>query len=54
MTGSLEKQMNVCNCENIGIKLCDSLRMQYGFDAISLMPTNLMDLEIIIIHLTVM
>ena len=24
-----------------GIKLCESLRQQYGFDAISLMPTNL-------------
>ena len=24
-----------------GIKLCESLRKQYGFDAISLMPTNL-------------
>ena len=24
-----------------GIKLCESLRFQYGFDAISLMPTNL-------------
>ena len=24
-----------------GIKLCQSLRIQYGFDAISLMPTNL-------------
>ena len=24
-----------------GIKLCDALRIQYGFDAISLMPTNL-------------
>ena len=24
-----------------GIKLCESLRIQYGFDAISLMPTNL-------------
>ena len=24
-----------------GIKLCESLNMQYGFDAISLMPTNL-------------
>ena len=24
-----------------GIKLCDALRKQYGFDAISLMPTNL-------------
>ena len=24
-----------------GIKLCESLRRQYGFDAISLMPTNL-------------
>ena len=24
-----------------GIKLCEALRMQHGFDAISLMPTNL-------------
>ena len=24
-----------------GIKLCQALRQQYGFDAISLMPTNL-------------
>ena len=24
-----------------GIKLCDALRIQYGFDSISLMPTNL-------------
>ena len=24
-----------------GIKLCEALRMQYGFDAISIMPTNL-------------
>ena len=24
-----------------GLKLCESLRLQYGFDAISLMPTNL-------------
>ena len=24
-----------------GIKLCEALRQQYGFDAISLMPTNL-------------
>ena len=24
-----------------GIKLCEALRKQYGFDAISLMPTNL-------------
>ena len=24
-----------------GIKLCSSIREQYGFDAISLMPTNL-------------
>ena len=24
-----------------GIKLCEALRDQYGFDAISLMPTNL-------------
>ena len=25
-----------------GIKLCEALRLQHGFDAISLMPTNLM------------
>ena len=24
-----------------GIKLCEALRIQYNFDAISLMPTNL-------------
>ena len=24
-----------------GLKLCEALRKQYGFDAISLMPTNL-------------
>ena len=24
-----------------GLRLCNSLRKQYGFDAISLMPTNL-------------
>ena len=24
-----------------GIKLCEALRLQHGFDAISLMPTNL-------------
>ena len=31
----------VCDCQDHGIKLCESLRKQYGFDAISLMPTNL-------------
>ena len=32
-----------------GIKLCDALRIQHNFDAISLMPTNLYGPEIIII-----
>ena len=31
----------VCNCKISGIKLCEALRKQYNFDAISLMPTNL-------------
>ena len=31
----------VCNSKNFGIKLCEALRRQYGFNAISLMPTNL-------------
>jgi len=31
----------VCDRQDHGIKLCESLRKQYGFDAISLMPTNL-------------
>ena len=37
-----------------GIKLCEALRIQHGFDAISLMPTNLYGQEIIIILLIVM
>ena len=31
----------VRNCKIAGIKLCEALRLQHGFDAISLMPTNL-------------
>ena len=31
----------VCNSKIAGIKLCEALRKQYNFDAISLMPTNL-------------
>ena len=42
MTGSLESTNECYAISKIcGIKLCDSLRRQYGFDAISLMPTNL-------------
>ena len=37
-----------------GIKLCQALREQYKFDAISLMPTNLYGPEIIIILRIVM
>ena len=42
MTGSLEPTNEWYAIAKItGIKLCESLRQQYGFDAISLMPTNL-------------
>ena len=42
MTGSLEPTNEWYAIAKItGIKLCESLRKQYGFDAISLMPTNL-------------
>ena len=42
LTGSLEPTNEWYAVAKIaGIKLCDSLRRQYGFDAISLMPTNL-------------
>ena len=42
MKGELEKTNEWYAIAKIsGIKLCQSLREQYGFDAISLMPTNL-------------
>ena len=42
LTGSLEKTNESYAIAKIaGIKLCNALRKQYGFDAISLMPTNL-------------
>mgnify|MGYP001210880209 FL=1 len=42
LTGSLEPTNEWYAIAKItGIKLCESLRQQYGFDAISLMPTNL-------------
>ena len=42
LTGSLEKTNESYALAKIaGIKLCSSLKTQYGFDAISLMPTNL-------------
>ena len=42
LTGSLEPTNEWYAVAKIaGIKMCDSLRRQYGFDAISLMPTNL-------------
>ena len=42
LTGSLEPT-NACYAiaKIAGIKLCEALRLQHGFDAISLMPTNL-------------
>ena len=42
LTGELETTNEWYAIAKIaGIKLCESLRKQYGFDAISLMPTNL-------------
>ena len=42
LSGSLEKTNECYALAKIsGIKLCQALRNQYGFDAISLMPTNL-------------
>ena len=42
LTGLLEPTNEYYALAKIsGIKLCESLRVQYGFDAISLMPTNL-------------
>ena len=42
LNGSLEKTNESYAIAKIaGIKLCNALRNQYGFDAISLMPTNL-------------
>ena len=42
LTGSLEKTNEMYAIAKIaGIKLCESLRIQENFDAISLMPTNL-------------
>ena len=42
LSGSLEKTNEFYAIAKIaGIKLCESLRKQYNFDAISLMPTNL-------------
>ena len=42
LTGLLEKtNASYAIAKIAGIKLCDALRVQHGFDAISLMPTNL-------------
>ena len=42
LTGQLEETNQWYAISKIsGIKLCDALRKQYNFDAISLMPTNL-------------
>ena len=42
LTGELEKTNESYAIAKIaGIKLCNALKAQYGFDAISLMPTNL-------------
>ncbi len=42
LTGKLEEtNLSYAIAKISGIKLCDALRKQYGFDAISLMPTNL-------------
>ena len=42
LTGSMEPTNEWYAIAKIcGIKLCEALRLQHGFDAISLMPTNL-------------
>ncbi len=42
LTGSLEKtNESYATAKIAGIKLCAALKTQYGFDSISLMPTNL-------------
>lgn len=42
LTGKLEQtNMSYATAKIAGIKLCSALKTQYGFDAISLMPTNL-------------
>ena len=42
LSGYLEKTNYAYAIAKIaGIKLCESLRTQYGFDAMSIMPTNL-------------
>ena len=41
LTGPWSPPMSGMRIAKIGIKLCEALRQQYGFDAISLMPTNL-------------
>tara|TARA_A100001035_G_C27756504_1_gene489084 strand:+ start:319 stop:1317 length:999 start_codon:yes stop_codon:yes gene_type:complete len=42
LTGALEETNNAYAIAKIcGIKLCDAYRKQFGFDAISVMPTNL-------------
>ena len=42
MTGSLEPTNDAYAIAKIaGIKMCEAYRKQYGFNAISLMPTNL-------------
>ena len=42
LTGALESTNSCYAVAKIaGIKLCEALRIQHGFDAISLMPTNL-------------
>ncbi len=45
MTGALEPSNDAYATAKIaGIKMCQAYRQQYGFDAISVMPTNLDDL----------
>ena len=55
LTGELEPTNEWYAIAKIsGIKLCEALRRQHGFDAISLMPTNSMEEAIIITLPTVM
>ena len=49
LSGPLEKtNISYAIAKITGIQLCNSLREQYGFNAMSLMPTNLYGPEIIL------
>ena len=50
LSGNLKKQTNIMQLQKLLLKPCEGLNIQYGFDSISLMPTNLKELVIIMIR----